>query len=86
MIAAAVAARLGDRSVGEAPPVDELDRALVELADVVTLAPWRLGPAAYDRVRGVGLTDDADVFDVVATASSCTTFSRIATVLAGFAR
>jgi alkylhydroperoxidase family enzyme len=86
VIASAVAIRLGDRRIEEAAPIDELDRALVELADVVTLAPWRLGPAAYARTRAAGLADDAAVFDAVATASSCTVFSRIAVALAGFAR
>ena len=86
VIAHAVAVRLGDLSVEPAPPESELDHALVELADVVTLAPWRLGPAAYERIRAAGLPDDAQVFDAVATASSCTVFSRIAASLAALAR
>lgn len=86
MIASAVAARLGDLRIPELAPVDDLDRALVALADVVTLAPWRLGPAAYEDVRARGLASDAAVFDAVAAASSCTVFSRIAVALAGFAR
>lgn len=86
VIARAVADRLGDTREHAGTPTDELDHALVELAEVVTLAPWRLGPAAYQRVRTLGLADDAQVFDAVATASSCTVFSRIATVLAAFAR
>jgi alkylhydroperoxidase/carboxymuconolactone decarboxylase family protein YurZ len=86
VIASAVAARLGDRAVPATAVTDEIDHVLVELADIVTLAPWRLGPAAYQRVRELGFVDDADVFDVIATASSCTVFSRIATVLAGLAR
>ncbi len=86
VIARAVADRLGDTREMAGSPNDELDHALVELADLVTLAPWRLGPAAYQRVRSLGLADDAQVFDAVATASSCTVFSRIATTLAGFAR
>jgi hypothetical protein len=86
VIARAVAVRLGDRSVPDAHLVDELDHALFELAELVTLAPWRLGPDAYSRVRRLGLADDADVFDAVATASSCTVFSRIETVLAALAR
>jgi hypothetical protein len=86
VIARAVAVRIGDRSVADAALVDELDHALFELAEVVTLAPWRLGPDAYSRVRRLGLADDADVFDAVATASSCTVFSRIETVLSALAR
>ena len=48
LIAAAVAERLGDRSVTSRVPPAPVDRALVDLADLVTLAPWRLGPAAYN--------------------------------------
>lgn len=88
IIARAVAVRLGDaaRELAAVEPETALDHALVELADVVTLAPWRLAPAAYDRVRAAGLADDAAVFDAVATASSCTVFSRIAVALAALAR
>jgi hypothetical protein len=86
VIAHAVAARLGDLTVAPVEPETELDHALIELADVVTLAPWRLAPRAYDRVRAAGLADDAAVFDAVATASSCTVFSRIAAALAALAR
>jgi hypothetical protein len=86
VIAHAVAVRLGDASVPAAAPATELDHALVELADLVALAPWRLGPAAYARLRALGLADDAAIFDAVATASSSTVFSRIRVALAGFAR
>lgn len=86
VIARAVADRLGDLRPLGGLPADELDRALVELADLVALAPWRLGPAAYQPLRALGLADDAQVFDAVATAASCTAFSRIAVALAGFAR
>jgi hypothetical protein len=86
VIARAVAVRIGDQSVNDGALVDELDHALFELAEVVTLAPWQLGPPAFERVRRLGLADDADVFDAVATASSCTVFSRIETVLAALAR
>jgi hypothetical protein len=88
VIARAVAVRLGDDApdVAAVEPQSALDHALVELADVVTLAPWRLAPAAYERVRAAGLADDAAVFDAVATASSCTVFSRIAVALAALAR
>jgi alkylhydroperoxidase family enzyme len=86
VIAHATAVRLGDLSVEPAPPETDLEHALVELADVVTLAPWRLAPAAYERIRAAGLADDAQVFDAVATASSCTVFSRIAASLAALAR
>src|SRR5262249_49279386 len=75
LVAAAVAERLGAASVSASPSVaspaeTDLDRALIDLADLVTLAPWKLGPAAYVKVRQLGLADDAAVFDAVATASS----------------
>jgi hypothetical protein len=82
----AVAVRLGDASVSETEPRTLLETALVDLADVVTLAPWRLGPRAFAPIRAAGLVEDAQVFDAVATASSCTVFSRIAVALAAFAR
>ncbi|MEO7272285.1 MAG: hypothetical protein ABIX28_06190 [Vicinamibacterales bacterium] len=86
LIAAAVAKQLGDRSVTSREPQSPLDRALVDLAALVTLAPWRLGPAAYEPLRALGLTDDRSVFDVVATASSAGVFSRIRVALAGLSR
>lgn len=86
VVAHAVAERLGDATVAPAPPASDLDHALVALADLVALAPWGLGPAAYAPLRTLGLADDAEVFDAVATASSCTVFSRINVTLAAFAR
>jgi len=86
VISSAVATALGDRSIAATAPTDELDRALVALAEVVTLAPWRLGPPAYARIRELGLADDAAVFDAVATASGCTVLSRITVSLSGLAR
>jgi hypothetical protein len=86
VVAAAVAARLGDATRPERPPETDLDRALVDLADLVTLAPWRLGPSAYSALRALGMTDNASVFDAVATASSAGVFSRIRVTLAGLAR
>lgn len=86
VVAAAVAARLGDTTTQPVAPATGLEEALVDLADIVTLAPWRLGPPAYARVRELGLSDDAAVFDAVATASSVGVFSRIRVTLAALAR
>jgi len=86
VVAHAVAERLGDATVSPAPPANDLDRALVTLADIVALAPWKLDPEAYAPIRALGLADDAEVFDAVATASSCTVFSRINVTLTAFAR
>jgi len=58
----------------------------VTLADIVTLAPWKLDHDAYAPIRALGLADDAEVFDAVATASACTVFSRLNVTLAAFAR
>jgi len=85
LIAHAVAMRLGDSSASEIEPESAIDHALVDLAGTVTLAPWRLGPATFAPIRALGLADDAEVFDAVATASSCTVFSRIAVALAALA-
>jgi hypothetical protein len=86
VVAAAVAERLGDTSTPALAPKTELEHALVELADLVTLAPWLLGPVAYNRIRELGLASDSAVFDAVATASSVGVFSRIRVTLAGLAR
>jgi hypothetical protein len=86
VVAAAVAARLGDATRHPLEPETDLERALVDLADLVTLAPWQLGPSAYAGIRALGLTDDAAVFDAVATASSAGVFSRIRVTLAALAR
>ncbi len=86
VVAAAVAVRLGDTTRPAIEPDSDLDAALVDLADIVTLAPWRLEPGAYARVRDLGLPEDADVFDAVATASSAGVMSRIRVSLAALAR
>jgi hypothetical protein len=86
MIATAVATRLGDASMPAVAPDTALERALVDLADIVTLAPWRLGPAAFAPVRNAGLPADEDIFDAVATASSCTVFSRVRVALAALGK
>jgi hypothetical protein len=86
VVAGAVAERLGDTSTPMLEPKTDLERALVDLADLVTLAPWRLGPSAYTRIRLLGMADDAAVFDAVATASSVGVFSRIRVALAALAR
>lgn len=91
LIAQAVAERLGDAAgvrdaaqvlaqAGEPEPA--LDAALVATADAVTLSPWRLGAASVARLRDAGVVDEPVLFDAHATASSCTTFSRIRVALA----
>lgn len=86
LIAAAVAARLGDASVSPVEPESDVDRLLIDLADLVTRAPWKLGPSAYLPVREAGFSDDAAVFDIVATMSGAGVFSRIRAALAALAR
>jgi alkylhydroperoxidase family enzyme len=82
----AVATRLGDPTRPTLVPETDLERALVDVADLVTLAPWKLGPSAYTRIRQNGLADDAAVFDAIATASGAGVFSRIRVTLAALAR
>ena len=86
VVASAVAARLGDSTRAPVTPSSDLEAALVDLADIVTLAPWRLEPGAYARIRDLGLADDADVFDAVATASTVGVTSRIRVSLAALAQ
>ena len=89
VIAYAVAERLGDAATVQelnAAPQTQLDEALVAAADEVTLAPWRLGAQTVARLRAAGLADDATIFDALATASACATFSRIQVALAALSR
>ena len=85
-IARLVARWLGDGGIS--PPEDltgnPLDDALRELAEVVTLAPWRLSPDSFVRLREAGF-DDAALFDTCATASAAGVFSRIEVALVALA-
>lgn len=84
LIARAVAERLGDRSEADSAQRESsspLDQALLITADEITLAPWRLGAATIARLRTAGLTDDATLFDAIATTTACTTFSRVRVAL-----
>jgi alkylhydroperoxidase family enzyme len=83
-IAAWVATWLGDGGVGPAAVHDD-ELELHALAEIVTLAPWRLDDAAFAALRAHGFTDAA-LFDVCATASSAGTFSRIDVALRALAR
>lgn len=82
LIARCVAAWLGDGGIS--PPgdltINPLDEALRAVAEVVTLAPWRLSDATYAPLRAAGF-DDAAIFDVCATASTAGVFSRIEVAL-----
>jgi alkylhydroperoxidase family enzyme len=85
VLAHAVAERLGDAATVWATaiaPTSRLDEALVAAADEVTLAPWRLGADTVSALRQAGLVTDAAIFDALATAAACTTFSRIRVALA----
>lgn len=85
VIAYAVAERLGDAATvraQRADPESSLEAALVCAADEITLAPFALGAPTAARLRAAGMTDDVAIFDAIATATSCTTFSRIAVALA----
>lgn len=87
VIARWVALWLGDGGIS-APDdltVNPLDDALRELAEVVTLAPWKLGDESFARLRGAGF-DDATLFDACAVASSIGVYSRIAVALNALGR
>jgi alkylhydroperoxidase family enzyme len=83
LIARWVASWLGDGGIS--PPTDltinPLDDALRAVAEVVTLAPWKITDATFTPLRAAGF-DDAGVFDVCATATSAGVFSRIEVALA----
>lgn len=86
VIARWVAAWLGDGGISS--PADltgnPLDDALRAAAEIVTLAPWKLGDATFAPLRTAGF-DDAGIFDVCATATSAGVFSRIEVALAALA-
>ena len=86
LIARWVAAWLGDGGISspEDLTVNPLDDALRALAELVTLAPWRVNDASFAALREAGF-DDAAIFDVCTTASSAGVFSRIAVALAALA-
>ncbi len=83
LIARWVAHWLGDGGIS--PPTDltvnPVDDALRSVAEVVTLAPWKITDETFAPLRERGF-DDAAVFDVCATATSAGVFSRIEVALA----
>ena len=87
VIARWVARWLGDATIS--PPddltINPLDDALRELAETITLAPWRLTDASFAKLRAAGL-DDAALFDAVAVASTTGLFSRITVALTAIGR
>jgi alkylhydroperoxidase family enzyme len=86
LVARWVANWLGDGGISSPADltVNPLDDALRNLAELVTLAPWKLSDAAYEPLRNAGF-DDAALFDVCATASTAGVFSRIEVALAALA-
>jgi hypothetical protein len=86
LIARWVATWLGDGGIS--PPTDltvnPLDDLLRGVAEVVTLAPWRLSDETFAPLRDNGFDDDA-IFDACATASSAGMFSRIEVALVALA-
>ena len=92
MIATRVGRLVGDATgdqAGDAAPragdAEAIDRALLELADRITLAPWTLDAASYAPLRDAGFTD-RDVFDACVVASSAGVFSRIEVALIALGR
>ena len=87
LIARCVATWLGDGGISSPTEltINPLDDALRTLAEVVTLAPWKLSDEAYAPLRAAGF-DDAAIFDVCATTSSAGVFSRVEVALASLGR
>jgi alkylhydroperoxidase family enzyme len=77
-----VANWLGDGGISAPSDVtaNPLDGALCSLAEIVTLAPWKLSDACFEELRRDGF-DDVALFDVCATASAAGLFSRIEVAL-----
>lgn len=85
MIATRVGRLLGD-ATGAAPPrTGDTDRALLELADRITLAPWTLDAASYAPLRAAGL-GDRDLFDACVVATTAGVLSRIEVALIALGR
>ena len=89
VIARAVAERLGDaatvRRLMHVEPQSEVDRTLERFADVVTLAPWRLGAQTFEMLR-TALRTDLAAFDAAAVASFANLASRLDVALAALGR
>jgi alkylhydroperoxidase family enzyme len=83
VIATQVARLVGD-SIDLVPPTDALDRLLVDLARQVALQPWAITDATLAPLREACL-DDAQLFDVCATASTADTFARATVALRALA-
>ena len=87
VIARWVALWLGDGGISDPADltINPLDDALRDLAEHVTLAPWKLTDASYTRLRQAGF-DDAQLFDAVVVASTAGMFSRISVALGALSR
>ena len=86
MIAARVGRLVGAATVEAAPTRDGgADRALLELADRITLAPWTIDAASYAPLRAAGL-EDRDLFDACVVASTAGVRSRIEVALIALGR
>jgi len=83
LLARHVANWLGDGGIS--PPADMTvnphDDVLRSFAELVTLAPWKIGDAQLARLRAAKY-DDAAIFDITATITSAGVFSRIEVALA----
>ncbi|MEJ7602847.1 MAG: hypothetical protein WKG01_33475 [Kofleriaceae bacterium] len=62
--------------VGAGPASTRPIDAVLELATLVTLAPWRLSDRAFEPLRAKGFTD-ADLFDLCVVASSTSVWARV---------
>jgi alkylhydroperoxidase family enzyme len=64
---------------------DDLERDLLALTDIVTLAPWKIDDATYAPLRARGF-DDAALFDACVVATTAGVTARITVALAALAR
>jgi alkylhydroperoxidase family enzyme len=87
VIARWVALWLGDNSISSPADltVNPVDDALRELAELVTLAPWKLSDTSFERLRSNGMDDEA-IFDACNTASTAGVISRMSVAMSALGR
>lgn len=87
VIARWVALWLGDGGISRPDDLtaNPIDDALRQLAELVTLAPWKLGEPSFAGLRAAGF-DDAALFDACVVASTAGVLSRITVALTALGR
>jgi hypothetical protein len=85
LIAWRVAVLVGEHADDATTVAFPLDRALIDLTDRITLAPWQIDASSYAPLRALGF-DDRALFDACVAASTANVVSRISVALAALGR